>query len=176
MKSNKISVSDIALVGMLVAIIEVAKLSLSWLPNVELVTFLIIIFTIYFSKKMFFVIPAFVLIEGVIYGFGIWWIMYLYIWPFLAIISWIFRKNDSNIIWAIISGAYGLFFGLFCSIPYFVIGAIDGGLAGGISSLVTWWIAGIPYDILHGISNFFIMLILYRPMKTVMKSASKHFK
>ena len=30
--------------------------------------------------------------------------------------------------------------------------------------MFTWWIAGIPYDILHGISNFAACLVLYKPL------------
>lgn len=167
---KKITVKDIVLIGMMIAVLEVSKLMLNIIPipNVELVTFWIIMFTLFFRNKMIFVIPVFVLIEGVLFGFGIWWVMYLYMWPFLALIAWIFSKKDSAIIWAIISGLYGLSYGFFCSIPYFVIGAADGGLMGGISSAITWWITGIPYDIIHGVANFIIMIVLYRPIKSVM--------
>lgn len=165
---RKIKAIDIAMIGMMIAVLEVLKIALMHIPNVEVVTFLIIIFTIYFGRKMFYVIPAFVLIEGIIFGFGIWWVMYIYIWPLIAITAWIFRKNESPFFWAIVSGLYGLLYGFFCSIPYFVIGAVDGGMAGGISSAITWWIAGIPYDLIHGVSNFIIMIIFFRPMKMVM--------
>lgn len=170
---GKIKAIDIAMIGMMIAVLEVLKTALMHIPNVEVVTFLIIIFTIYFGRKMFYVIPAFVLIEGVIFGFGIWWVMYIYIWPLIAIIAWIFRKNESPFFWAIVSGLYGLLYGFFCSVPYFVIGAVDGGLAGGISSAITWWIAGIPYDLIHGVSNFIIMIIFFRPMKMVMNKVCR---
>lgn len=170
---GKIKAIDIAMIGMMIAVLEVLKIALMHIPNVEVVTFLIIIFTIYFGRKMFYVIPAFVLIEGVIFGFGIWWVMYIYIWPLIAIIAWIFRKNESPFFWAIVSGLYGLLYGFFCSVPYFVIGAVDGGLAGGISSAITWWIAGIPYDLIHGVSNFIIMIIFFRPMKMVMNKVCR---
>lgn len=165
---KKVTVKDIVFIGMMIAVLEVSKLMLNLIPNVELVTFWIIMFTLFFKKKMIFVIPVFVLIEGVIFGFGIWWIMYLYIWPLLALVAWFFRKNDSAVIWAIIAAVFGLIYGFLCSFPYFVMGAADGGIMGGISSAITWWIAGIPYDIIHGVANFIIMIVLYRPMKIVM--------
>ena len=37
-------------------------------------------------KKTLYIIYIFALLEGLIYGFGIWWIMYLYAWPMLAIV------------------------------------------------------------------------------------------
>ena len=96
MKSKtKITVRDIAITGMMIATIEVAKNALAFIPNVELVSLLVILFTLYFGKKILFVIPAFILLEGCIYGFGLWWIMYLYTWPLLVLITWIFRKQKS---------------------------------------------------------------------------------
>lgn len=154
---------------MMIAIIEVCKYTLSFLPNIELTSFWIIMFSIYFRKKIYWVIPAFILFEGCIYGFGLWWIMYLYAWPLLAIIAYIFRKNTSTIFWSVLSSVYGLMFGFLCSIPYFFIGLAGGTLQAGLSAQFTWWVAGIPFDIVHGIGNFMLMFVLYKPVSKVMK-------
>ena len=34
--------------------------------------------------------------------------------------------------------------------------------------MFNWWIAGIPFDLIHGASNFLIMLLLYKPVRRVM--------
>lgn len=141
----------------MVATLEVAKFALSFLANVELVTLLIMLYTLYFGRKILYVIPVFVLIEGMIYGFGIWWIMYLYVWPLLALVTHLFRKNESVFVWAVIAGVFGLTFGALCAIPYFFIG--------GWSMAVSWWVAGIPHDIVHCVSNFAITLILFPPLQ-----------
>lgn len=168
-KNSKIKLQDITLIGMIVAVIEVCKFALAGIPNIELTTFLLIMFTISFGKKIAFVVPVFILLEGFIYGFGMWWIMYLYTWPSLVIIAWLFRKNESVLFWSILSAIYGLLFGFFCSIPYYFIGMVDGGIRNGLYAGFTWWIAGIPWDILHCVGNFCIMLILYKPMRFVLK-------
>ena len=50
MKSKtKITVRDIAITGMMIATIEVAKNALAFIPNVELVSLLVILFTLYFG-------------------------------------------------------------------------------------------------------------------------------
>lgn len=152
---------DIALIGVMVATIEVAKISLSFLPNIELVSLLIILYTIFFGRQIIYVVLTFVCIEGVLYGFGIWWIMYLYIWPLLALLAYIFRKQDSAWFWAILSGTYGLVFGFLCSLPYVV--------TSGIPAAFAYWIAGIPWDVLHCIGNFGLMLVLYVPLRNVLK-------
>ena len=72
MKSRlKITAKDIAITGMMIAIIEVAKNALAFIPNVELVSLLIILYTLYFGRKILLVIPTFILLEGCIYGFGL---------------------------------------------------------------------------------------------------------
>lgn len=159
-KNKKVDTRDIAFVGMAIAVIEVCKIALQAVPNVETTTFWIMMFTLVLGRKMLFVIPAFILIEGCIYGFGLWWIMYLYAWPLLALIAWLIRKSDSALTFSIVSGFFGLFFGALCSIPYYFIG--------GFVMMFNWWVAGIPFDIMHGISNFVIMLLLYRPVRKVM--------
>lgn len=164
----KLSVQDIALIGMMTAVIEVSKLALSFLPNVELVTFWIIMFTLFFGPKVIYSILVFILIEISIYGIQTWVIMYLYMWPMLALLVYLFRKSNSVWFYSILSGLYGLFFGAFCSIPYIVIGTVDGGIRSGLLMAFNWWVAGIPFDILHGISNFVLMLVLYVPVRALL--------
>ncbi len=172
----KLQIRDIAFIGMMIAILEVSKRVLDFIPNVELISFWIIMFTIFFKKKTIFAIYGFVLLEGFVFGFHIWWVMYLYIWPLLAIVTWLFRKSNSVLIYAVISSMFGFLFGAICSIPYIFIGATDGNLAHGLHAGFTWWIAGIPWDIIHGISNFIIMLVLYVPIKRIMEKMQRQLQ
>jgi len=162
---RKISVKDMAQIGMMIAVIETSKFALIGLPNVELTSFWLIMFTLFFGWKIVVVVPAFILIEGVVYGMNIWWIMYLYAWPLLVGVTCIFRKVDSAIFWAIVSGVFGLCFGALCAIPYFVIGYSSGGISAGARSAFAWWLTGIPWDSVHCIGNFLLMLVLYKPIR-----------
>lgn len=171
---RKLNIWDVTIIGMMVAVIEVSKLVLSFLPNIELVSFWIILFTLFFKWRILLAIPAFVLIEGVLYGVNLWWLSYLYAWPFLALLTWLFRKQESPLFWSILSGAFGLLFGLLFAIPYVVSGAVGNGLWGGLYAGFTWWVAGIPYDITHAVGNFVMMLVLYYPVRAVMKQVSRH--
>ncbi len=164
-KSAKISIRDIALIGVMTAVIVVCKEILSFLPNIELVSFWIILFTLFFRWRVLFVVPVFVLIEGCLYGMEPWWIMYLYAWPLLALISYLNRKQESVWFWSILSAFFGLFFGLLCAIPYAVAGAVNNGIRSGLYAGFTWWVAGIRFDIIHCIGNFVVMLVLYHPVR-----------
>ena len=156
MKNSK----DIALIAMMVAIIETCKMAMSFLPNIELTSFFVIMFTLYWGWRIIYVIPVFILIEGAVWGIGPWWIMYLYAWPLLALITWFLRKKDDVFTWACVSGVFGLLFGAMCSLVYLV--------AGGPYAAFTWWIAGIPWDFTHAVGNFVLMMVLYKPVKYVM--------
>lgn len=151
---------DLTLIALMVAIIEVCKIALAQIPNVELTSFWIILFTLYFGTRIFYVIPVFILLEGAIFGFGIWWVMYLYAWPLLAIVTLLLRRMKNAWEWSIVSGLFGLCFGALCAIPYAVTGGIYAGVA--------WWVNGIPFDLIHGVGNFAIMLVLYHPIRRVM--------
>lgn len=142
--------------GVLSAILLVGQVGMSFLPNIEPVSTLIILYTLTYKKRVFPVIYTFVLLEGVLFGFGIWWISYLYIWSILALVALAFQKLDSAILWAVVSGSFGLLFGALCAIPYLI--------SGGLGAAFAYWAAGIPYDILHCIGNFVLTLVLYRPL------------
>lgn len=169
----KLTAQDIATIGMMVAVIEVCKVALMGVPNVELTTFWIIMFSIYFGNKVFWAIPVFILIEGAMFGFQIWWVMYLYMWPSLALFARILKKIDSVMAYSILSSAYGFLFGFFCAIPYLFIGMADGGIKNGLYTAFTWWVAGIPFDMIHGVGNFALMLILYKPIRMIMNKMPK---
>lgn len=158
---TKITTKDIALTGVMIATLEAAKMALSFVPNVELVTLLIILYTLVFGKRVFYAIAAFVLLEGCLYGFGIWWVMYLYIWPLLAFLTLLFRKQQSVWFWSIFAGGYGLIFGALCAVPYFFLD--------GWHAAMTWWIAGIPYDLIHCVSNVILCGILFCPLYHVLR-------
>lgn len=155
----RLSVFEITLIALFSALLVAVQVGLAVLPNVELVSILIIVFTMILQKKIAYVIAVFVLAEGVIYGFGTWWFCYLYVWLILAVIAYIFRKQREPLFWALVSGAYGLLFGTLCSFVYlFVLGP---------AGMLSWIISGLIFDVVHGVSNFAIALILFKPLISV---------
>ncbi len=160
-ESWKLTTREVALMGVMTALLEAAVHAMTFLPNMEPVTLLIILYTLFFGKKIIYILLAYILFEGCFYGFGLWWVMYAYIWPFLALLTHLFRKNESVWFWSIFSGAFGLFFGALCAIPYFFIG--------GPAAALTWWVAGIPYDLIHCASNAVLCIVLFRPLSYVLK-------
>ena len=118
----RLRAKEMALLALLSAILLIGQIALGFLPNIEVVTLLLMVYTIVFRKKVFFIIYIFVLAEGLVYGFGIWWINYLYVWSIQAAVNLLFRKQKSVVFWSILAGFYGITFGALCSLPYFAIG------------------------------------------------------
>ena len=150
---------ELSLTGALMVGTQVAMAAL---PNINLVSVLIILTVIVYGVKAFYSVYVFVLLEGLIYGFGLWFINYLYIWSILTVIALIFRKNENRLIWAVIAGLFGLSFGILCAIPYIFIG--------GPAFAVSYWLSGIPFDITHCVSNFVLTLLLLAPLQKLFES------
>ena len=71
----------VAFIGVMAATIECAKLALSFLPNIEVVTLLIALYSYTFGIYGLLASVVFVSIEPVIYGFGTWVVSYYIYWP-----------------------------------------------------------------------------------------------
>lgn len=158
--SMRLSVREIALSAMLGALTFGLKVALAPLPNIEVSSLMVMLFAVTFELKAVYPIYAYVLLEILVYGVNLWSINYLYVWFILAITTWIFRKMTSPWEWAVLSGSFGLLFGLLCAPVYFFVG--------GWAYAVSWWISGIPFDILHCIGNFVVALVLFTPLRQLL--------
>lgn len=153
----KSRLAGLCLMAMMGTVMVVSKEALAFLPNVELVSLLTILFTLVFRRKAIGGLAVFLLLEGVLYGFGLWWLMYLYVWPILAGLTWLFRWMKHAWQWAILSGLYGLAFGTLCSLVYLPMG--------GVSMVIAWIISGFTFDLIHAGGNFLLALLLYIPLR-----------
>ena len=159
--SSLLKVREMTVLALFAALMIALQVAMASLPNIELVTLLIILCTLHFGYKAIFAVSVFVLVEGLIYGINMWFINYLYVWPLLVLIVLPLRKESNLVLWTVLAGIYGLMFGTLCSIPYF----ITGGFAAGIAYIV----AGIPFDLAHCLGNIVSVLVLFSPLDKLMK-------
>lgn len=160
-QNNRFSVSDIALIGMMTALLEAVKRALEFLPNVELVSFFIILFTLYYGKRAVFAVYGFVLLECFVWGFGLWTVSYFYVWTILWACTLRIGRGRTALTYSILSGAFGLLFGALCTFPVIAVS--------GPAAAAAWWISGIPFDILHCVSNFVLCFVLYGPVSAAIE-------
>lgn len=69
---NKYTIMEIVSMGMMTAILFAAQVLMGFLPNIEIVSLLIVLYAMVYGKKVFFIIYTFVLLEGLFYGFGLY--------------------------------------------------------------------------------------------------------
>lgn len=151
------TVREMTLFGVLGATTFAAKYVMAFLPNIEPVSLLVMLFGVTFGKKAVYPIGLYVLMEILFYGLGTWNMMYLYIWFILGMAAWFLRNMAHPVCWALLSGGFGLLFGALCMPVDMVIG--------GVEYAVSKWISGIPFDITHCIGNFVMALLLFVPMR-----------
>jgi energy-coupling factor transport system substrate-specific component len=173
-------IKDTVIIGLLSSVLFAVQYILQGIPNIELVSLLILVYTCILKRKTLFIIAVFVLLEGFFYGFGIWFIGYLYVWFILYLIGrLIIRKTppleQSSIIWALASGSFGLCFGAFFALISFLMGLQSGGFQGGLNSAFGYWVSGLTFDIIHGIGNFIVALVLFKPVYKVLNRLMKNY-
>lgn len=157
---NKRLVS-MCLMAMMGVLLTVSKEVMAFLPNFEPVTLLTVLFTLSFGWLAAGAVAVFLLLEGLLYGFGAWWVMYLYVWPLLCGLAWMFRRMDKAWQWAVFAGLYGLSFGTLCSLVYLPVG--------GVRMMLAWIASGLPFDLMHAGGNLLLMLVLYRPLRRALE-------
>ena len=159
------TIRRIVRMAFLSAILTVVMLAIKPLPNIELISLLVILYTLLFGKETFIIVTVFSLVEGLMWGFGLWWVSYLYVWPLLCLTVLLLKRiiKEEFIIWAVVSGVFGLIFGSLFAIAYI---PVDPAYA------FSYWIAGLPWDIWHGMWNFILMAVLGKPIYRVLKNVN----
>lgn len=154
---------DMIIVSLLGALMLVLQVMMSGIPNVEPVSFLTIIFTLVLGKKALVIVAIFNILLGLVNGIGPWLIGYWILWPVLVIIVLLLKNviKENFLGWSIVSGVFGLIFGALYAIPYIFLASKTFAL--------TYWINGIPYDVIHMVGNYFIMLFLGKRAYKVLK-------
>ena len=160
-RKAKLTIQQMVLFGVLGALTFALQVVMGPLPNIEPVSLLIMLFAVTFGWKGLYPVYVFVVMEILFYGFSVWNVYYLYVWTILAVAAILMRKQQSPLVWALLSGVFGLVFGALCGIVDIFIG--------GFPYAVTKWISGIPFDIMHCAGNFAIALLLFKPMRQLME-------
>ena len=147
-----------------------SKIIMEALPNIHLLGMLTMTYTVAFGKKALIPIYIYVILNGLYAGFSMWWIPYLYIWTILWALTMLVPKKLPNkikmLVYPAICALHGFAFGML----YAPAQAIMFGL--NFEQAIAWILAGIPFDITHGISNIFtgmLVLPLGRLLDNLMK-------
>lgn len=155
-------------IALLSAILYVSKVALEAFPNVELISVLVIVYTLVFGSETLLIITVFNLFELIQWGFGSWWVSYLYVWPLLCLGVLLLKKlvKEEFLVWSVVAGCFGLVFGGLFAIAYIPIDP---------SYALAYWISGLPWDVWHGVWNFVLTIVLGKPLYKVLRMLKNRF-
>ena len=165
--TSKLPAKDITLYAILGAILYALKMVMAGLPNIEPVSLLIMVYAVVFGPKALWAVYIYALLECFTWGFNTWTVSYLYIWLILFLLAKLLRNMESPLSWAILSGGFGMCFGLLCA-PVCLF-------SGGWAYAVSWWVSGSPYDLLHCAGFFVIALCLFRPCRRALTALYQRY-
>ncbi|HHX69289.1 MAG: ECF transporter S component [Miniphocaeibacter sp.] len=134
------------------------RIFFQFLPNIQPVTSIIIFTAIYFSFIDAILLNILVIFISNLYlGFGIWTIYQIVSYGIIILIASIlknFKKFKTSIL---LQSIYCLFSGFIFGFVYSLL------ISSMFASLKSYWVyllADIPFNLLHGIGNFVIYLII----------------
>ncbi len=154
---------DLTLIAILVAILVVSQFAFSMVVGVNLVFPLLIVFTYNIGfKKTFIVTLSFILVRFLM---GLTFLtVILWTWTFVILIIMAFVTNKltrgNEYVAALFASFYFMLFGFLCAIQEYVLTEVP---------MMAYWIRGLPSDTLGAIAGFITILVLMKPLSTVIK-------
>lgn len=166
----KLTAKETAVFAMLGALMYASKVIMEIAPNIHLIGVFVIAITIVYRKKALYPIYIFVLLTGLLNGFSAWWVPYLYIWTVLWAVTMVLpRKMPAKVrpfVYMVVCALHGFGYGVL----YAPAQALMFGL--NFQGMISWIITGLPFDMIHGVSNFFCG-ILIMPIVSVLRMAER---
>ena len=173
-KKALLTVYEIAVFGMLGALMMVSDLLMNVIPNVHLIGVMIVVLTVVYRWKALFPIYVYVLLIGLMEGLGTWWLPYLYVWTLLWGMAMLLPKRMPKwlapIVYALVCGLHGFGFGLWWIPSQMLLMSFS------FKQALVWWQFGFfTADIPHGIGNL-VGSILIVPLVNLIRKLDKRLK
>ena len=161
----KLTVRETAIYGMLGALMYASKLIMEAAPNIHLLGVFVIAFTVVYRKKALYPIYTFVLLSGVFGGFATWWIPYLYLWTVLWGVTMLLPQNlpkkAKSIVYMVVNACHGFLYGVLYAPAQAILFGLN------FDGMIAWIMAGLPWDFVHGVSNFFCGMLIVPIIKVL---------
>lgn len=161
---------ELCIFSMLGTIMYISKLVMEALPNIHLLGVLTVVYTIVYRRRALIPIYIYIMLNGLFAGFNLWWVPYTYIWTLLWGVVMLLPQNITKKIaipvYCVVCGLHGFLYGML----YAPAQALMFGL--NFKQMIAWIVAGIPFDIIHGISNLGLGLLIV-PLSEILADLSK---
>jgi len=149
-----------------------SKIIMEFLPNVHLLGMFTMLFTIIYRKRALIPIYVYVFLNGLYAGFNFWWMPYLYIWTILWAVTMLLPRNMprrvSLVVYPLVCSLHGLAYGALYAPGQALMFGLN------FEQTVAWIIAGLPFDIIHAVSNLVAGLLIV-PLTTLMRRLERGY-
>ena len=166
----KLNVREIAVFSMLGAMIYASKMIMEAAPNIHLIGTFIVAITAVYRKKALYPIYIFVFVTGLMNGFATWWVPYLYIWTVLwgavMLLPEKIPQEAKPIVYSVVCGLHGLLYGTLYAPAQALLFGLN------FEGMISWIIAGLPWDAIHAVSNLVCGLLIY-PLTATLNRVKK---
>ncbi|MBQ3512795.1 MAG: hypothetical protein IJA32_03195 [Lachnospiraceae bacterium] len=166
----KLTIKEITMFAMLGALMYISKVIMEFAPNVHLLGVFTIAYTVVYRKKALYPIYIYVILNGIFAGFAPWWLPYLYVWTVLwgvvMLLPKKMPKKIASIVYMVICAAHGFLFGTLYAPVQAILYGLD------FKGMVAWIVAGLPWDFIHGVSNFFCGVLIV-PIISILRRAER---
>ena len=163
---SRISIHEMTLFGLFAALLFMVDITLELIMNVEMVSTLIMAFTLVYRKKALIPVLLYDTLYVLIYGITIINLVYFYIWPILWAVTLLLPtklpKKWQSVLYPLVCGLFGLCFGALYTPGW----ALSAGLS--FKGAVTWWMYGLPADCIHAAGNLMFGLLIV-PLVALLK-------
>ena len=162
---------DIVLTALAAALLSAGKQALASIPNVEVVTLLIMLYAACFKPQIAFIATGvFIVIECFIWGIHTWVLAYIIHWNFVAFATFLLArvfKVKNRFIFLAFTIIVTAGFGVLTTLIDAIIGA--GRSTRTFSHIfVVTYVRGIYFYIVHVVGNAAFNIVLFAPMRTLL--------
>ncbi len=150
-------VFEITIIALFVSLSIILRYELYFFPNIELVSFVMMFSMLIFNLRIsLLIINSCCLMQFILFGFAD--LPYFYIFNLYGLITFLSKKLIFKFWWffPFFMFIFGILFGFLYSLQQFVLY--------GFNFAFSYWLTGIPFDILHATGNCIFALIFYFPM------------
>lgn len=150
-----------------------SKIAMEFAPNIHLLSMFTIAFTVVYRRKALYPIYIYVLLLGMFNGFSSWWIPHLYLWTVLwGAVMLLPRKIPKRLqllVYMVVAALHGFLYGVLYAPTQAILYGLN------MKSTVAWIIAGLPFDAIHGVSNFFCAILVI-PLINTLRLAERNME
>lgn len=170
----KLTVKETVVFGMLGALMYASKMLMEVAPNIHLLGVFTIAFTVVYRKKALYPIYTYVFLNGIFCGFATWWIPYLYLWTVLWGVTMLLPqkmpKKIRPVVYMVLNACHGFLFGTM----YAPAQALLFGMS--FKAMIAWIVAGLPWDMIHGVSNFFSGILIVPIVNVLLRLENNEYR